>query len=250
MENNSSPFGTVAPQGIDIAQAVGDALNVVFSHLDLMGDFVATTLATQGSESFVKDNDGPLHDYVVGALTDLAPVIGMGVAFAQDIIATQPRRLAWWQPSITGIKPLRLNLDPASVDVYEYPDMDWFRLVRDGRQRVAFGPYVDYSGSNEFTVTMASPISLNGRFLGVAGADLSLELLENRWLELLRESALDAALLNSEHHVVLSNCARWATSDRLRKIPAAGSDGFLDVVEVPGGTGWVVALADRGPHNP
>lgn len=155
------------------------------------------------------------------------------------------RYMAWWQRhhSRDAVAP---ELDPRSVDVYDYLQMDWFQLAQGGQARVAYGPYVDYSGSDMYTITATIPVVADGAFLGVAGADLVVGEIEHRLLEVLRGTSADAVVVNTERRVIAANTPRWIVGSRLPALPQVGADDqdeFADVAELPLGTGWVVAVA-------
>ena len=231
------------PDAGELARAVREVLDAVCVHLDRMAHELVEVVREGGPRPLVESDLDRLRDDVLTTMPRLGHVIGMGFAAAPDVIAEQPHCLLWWQRHGARIDRLRLNLDPRAVDVYDYQQMDWYRLARDEQRRVAFGPYVDYSGSDQVTVTVSIPVRIGDRFVGVAGADLNLAALEEQWIGVLSPSVADAVLLNSERRVVVSNSTRWVVSERLRQVPVAGHGGFVDVAEVPDGTGWLVALA-------
>ncbi len=135
---------------------------------------------------------------------------------------------------------LRLNFDPTSIDVYDYLQMDWYQLAQRGQQRVAYGPYVDYSGSDMYTITATIPVIADGTFLGVAGADLVVGDVERRLIEVLRHTDEDAVVVNTERRVIAANTPRWLVGSRLDTVPTVG-DTYRDVAELPLGTGWSAA---------
>ncbi|WP_299558082.1 hypothetical protein [uncultured Mycolicibacterium sp.] len=177
-----------------------------------------------------------------------ALVWGMGFLAAPGVVEGRERYLAWWQRNSGGrVARLRLNFDPTSVDVYDYLQMDFFRLAAAGRARVAFGPYVDYSGSDMYTITATVPVVADGTFLGVAGADLVVGEVERRLLAVLRGTDEETLIVNAERRVLAANTPRWFVGSRLPEMPAVGDESgsgeFREVAELALGTGWVVAVA-------
>ena len=197
-------------------------------------------------------------------------VWGMGFIAAPFVVDGKERYLAWWQRNDDRVARLRLNFDPGSVDVYDYIQMDWYQLAQRGQRRVAYGPYVDYSGSDMYTITATIPIVADGVFLGVAGAglvvgggeghppgapddqtDADLAWLvgevERHLLEALRQTGDDAVVVNTERRVIAANTARWFVGSRLPAMPVVGPSAdafaFREVAEMPLGTGWVLAIA-------
>jgi hypothetical protein len=128
---------------------------------------------------------------------------GAGFVAAPGVITGKDRHLEWWQRTASGdggpdeFARIRLNLDPESIDLYDYLDMDWFTIPqREGRPHV-YGPYIDFSGADRYVVTMTVPVTgaraagepepggpatgvpptgvpatVGREFLGVAGADI------------------------------------------------------------------------------
>lgn len=238
------------PNAEDLAGNIGALVNAVCVHLDHLARLVQASRRAAGGRPLREGDLTSVRDEIVAILPGLPHYIGLGYAAAPEVMLDEPLYLLWWQRRGDQIGRLRLNLDPRHVDVYDYQTMDWFRLARDENRRVAFGPYVDYSGSDEVTITVSLPVVVDGAFVGVVGADLAYAEVERRWIEVLRSSAIDGVLVNSERRVVTTNSTRWVVSQRLPELPEAGSGPFSDVAMVPDGTGWVVALANSSPSTP
>ncbi|MGW0157777.1 cache domain-containing protein [Mycobacterium sp. NPDC003323] len=183
-----------------------------------------------------------LHRLLAELIGDDHGLWGMGFVAAPFVVEGCERYMAWWQRHNERIARLRLNFDPTSIDVYDYLQMDWYQLAQRGQQRVAYGPYVDYSGSDMYTITATVPVLADGAFLGVAGADLVVGDVERRLIEVLRHADGDAVVVNTERRVIAANTPRWYVGSRLPAVPAQ-DDTFSDVAELPLGLGWAVALA-------
>jgi hypothetical protein len=193
-----------------------------------------------------------LQRLLVEFLGEESAVWGMGFIAAPGVLDGHERYLLWWQRHGERVARLRLNFDPSSVDVYDYLQMDWYQLALRGQARVAYGPYVDYSGSDMYTITATIPIVADGVFLGVAGADLVVAEVEHRLLAVLRQTPEDAVVISAERRVIIANTPRWLVGSRVKKMPSAGPSGdrspYREVVEMPLGTGWVLAVA-RPPNS-
>jgi hypothetical protein len=177
---------------------------------------------------------------------DVTPVlIGCGVVAAPDLLSDRGLHVVWWERGMLGGVPKRLvlDLDDGAEDSYDYPSMPWFTTPRDEDRRAVFGPYVDYRGANRYVYTFAVPVRADGAFLGVAGADVSVQTLEPVLLAALKPLAADAVVVSADRRVVVANSARWAVGSRLKSFPEAGTAGFRSVHPVDDGLGWVVAVA-------
>lgn len=157
---------------------------------------------------------------------------GTGVVIEPGTLTDQDRYLEWWRAP--GPRRLSLDLDPGSETFYDYTQMEWFAVPRDTGQRVASGPWVDYSGADRYVVTFARPVfDGRGRFVGVAGADVPLTGLEQAVMPALRSAAADLALVNGRGRVVASSSAAVAPGTLLRSV---AEERVTPVAEL--GPGW------------
>ncbi|WP_324789314.1 cache domain-containing protein [Streptomyces sp. H51] len=240
------------PDAATLARTASDVLEPVFARLSRIADAVVESRPPRGGWS--EAHLAKVQKLLVELVAEDRLAVGYGFAAAPGQIDGQDRYIAWWQRQGERVVRLRLNFDPMSVDVYDYLQMEWFQLARQPRGRVAYGPYVDYSGSELYVVTAAVPIVADGDFLGVAGVDLSVGDLERRLIAVLRGARTEAVLVNAERRVVAANTPRWVIGARLPQMPApsgsAALSPFVDVAELPLGTGWVLALAEsEAPAN-
>jgi hypothetical protein len=183
---------------------------------------------------------------------------GAGIVAAPDVVAGKHRHLEWWQRTASGeggagqggesFARIRLNLDPESIDLYDYLDMDWFTVPGRERRRYVYGPYVDFSGADRYVLTMTVPVADGPEFLGVAGVDLRMSHLEPELLAVLRAVPAAAALVTSERRVVAANTPHWISGTRLDQLPAPGDRAFDDrafdaVTAIGADSGWLLAAA-------
>src|SRR5215469_2383150 len=129
---------------------------------------------------------------------------GAGVVAEPGVVAGKQRHLEWWQRTSAdgggqeGFARIRLNLDPESVDLYDYLDMDWFTMPRKLGKRYVYGPYVDFSGADRYVLVLTIPVfggPGKGEFLGIAGADIRMSHLEPELLAILRPVPVPAVLV-------------------------------------------------------
>ena len=149
------------------------------------------------------------------------PVYGAGFIAALDWLADARSHLAWWQ----GADRAKLVLASQSVnkELIDYSELEWYRVPQaTGHPHVA-GPYVDYLCSDEYTITVAAPVDLDGEFVGVAGLDLLIDQVERDLLPRLRAFGDDISIVNGVGRVLLSTSARRETGDSIR---GAALDGF------------------------
>ena len=228
-----------------LAEEASNTLEPVYAHLDRVVDEVLRCRPPRAALS--EAHFSGLQRLVADVLTAERGMWGMGFIAAPFVVDGLERFLAWWQRHDDRVTRLRLNFDPTSIDVYDYLQMDWYQLAQRGQRRVAYGPYVDYSGSDMYTITATTPVVADGTFLGVAGADLVVGEVERRLLDVLRRTTEDAVVVSTERRVIAANTPRWFVGSRLPAMPTAGPRadpaGFREVAELPVGIGWVLAIA-------
>lgn len=232
---------TAETLAVEASQAVGHVY-------DLLGRVADEVLHSRPPRSALSESHfAGLQRLIADLLATESGVWGIGFVAAPFVVDNRERYMAWWQRHHERVSRLRLNFDPNSIDVYDYLQMDWYQLAQRGQQRVAYGPYVDYSGSEMYTITATIPVIAEGVFLGVAGADLVVGDIERRLIDVLRRCDDDAVVVNTEHRVIAANTARWFVGSRLPAAPrtdemSSAFSAFGDVAELPLGTGWTLAI--------
>ncbi|TGD84886.1 hypothetical protein BayCH28_23475 [Mycolicibacterium sp. CH28] len=236
---------TSAPSARRLAEQATQTLEPIY---ELLGRVAEEVLASRPARAALTEAHFSGLQRLLADLVGRDPGIGgMGFVAAPFVVDGLERYMAWWQRQNERVARLRLNFDPTSIDVYDYLQMDWYQLAQRGQARVAYGPYVDYSGSDMYTITATIPVIADGTFLGVAGADLVVGRVERRLIDVLRQTSEDAVVVNAERRVIAANTPRWIVGSRLAAMPAAGPaadpGAFREVAEMPLGTGWVLAIA-------
>ena len=193
---------------------------------------------------------------------------GAGVVAAPGVVAGKQRHLEWWQRTMAAdggkdaFARIRLNLDPESVDLYDYLDMDWFTVPGKLARRYVYGPLIDFSGADRYVLTLTIPVfgdralgaGTSGpghgpkaagerEFLGIAGTDIRMSHLEPELLAMLRPVPVPAVLVTGERRVVAANTPRWIPGTRLGRLPAPGDGTFAAVTEIGADSGWLLAAA-------
>lgn len=236
------------PDAATLARAVSEVLEPTFSRLARVAAAVAASRPGDGAV-WSECHLGGVVDQVDVAIAEDTLAVGMGFAAAPGAVEGRDRFMAWRQRLGERVMRLQLNFDPTSVDVYDYLQMEWFQLAEQGRERVAFGPYVDYSGAGLYVVTLTIPVLIDGAFVGVVGADLIAHELEKRLVGVLQTCPLDAVVISAERRVIAANTPRWVAGARLRALPDVGVPAerseFVDVAALPVGTGWTLALSEK-----
>jgi DNA-binding FadR family transcriptional regulator len=207
-------------------EEVGESLERLFGVLDGLGRKLVD-LAAAADGALQRDDLAKLRPAIFGLLAshrDLAA--GAGVITAPAVIADAPLWLEWWWTTPAGsAEQLRVNLDPAAPDFFDYTTAAWYtaaeRLSSGG---AATGPYVDYFCTGEYTVTLSVPVRADGRFLGVAAADVLASNLEGQVLPALLATGRPVALTSPEGRVIAATTADLVPGAR---VPPSGPTAVL-----------------------
>ncbi|GAA0392159.1 cache domain-containing protein [Microbispora corallina] len=151
-----------------------------------------------------------------------ALIAGIGFIAAPGLLADAPWYLEWWQENPAG-DPVQLlrDLDPSSSAFYDYTHWDWYTGPLSGAELTVCGPYVDYLCTDEYSLTLSVPVTVEGAFAGVAAADVFVRRFEGAVLPALRGIPAPAFLVNAGGRVVASNTARWTAGSVYR-----GGEGY------------------------
>jgi hypothetical protein len=216
-----------------------DELEQVFGALDsLAGQFCA--LCRSGRPG--REDLAPLRPAIFELLhAHRGLVAGAGIITAPDLLRDAPRWLEWWFTNATGTpESLRINLDPAAPDFFDYTTADWYATPLVSMARRVAGPYVDYACTNEYAITLSTPVPDGDELLGVAAADVLVSSLETRVLPALTGFDQPVVLANADGRVIASNSPRWAPGMRVAVDGATASPD-------PGSPlrSWVLVDVDR-----
>jgi hypothetical protein len=184
---------------------------------------------------------------VRGAISDVLGahpsfVAGCGVVPAPDLLADAPYWMEWfWSVPDRDPEALRVNLEPAAPDFFDYTTADWFVTPQRTGQRHIAGPYVDYVCTNEYATTLALPVQARGEFVGIVALDVTVSGWERRILPALRAIGDPVTLTNASGRVIASTSAlrspgrRIDASDGARLIGSTAV-GWRLLREEPAGT--------------
>ena len=169
--------------------------------------------------------------------------VGVGLVVAPRREAELPLRLEWWQvdPERGHLRTLEPDLRPTSLGYYDYTATEWFDVPRRTGRRHVVGPYVDVHGTGRYLLTLTEPVHVDGEFVGVVGADVSVRRFEGHLLRVLGRGAAPFLLLSGEDRVVLSTAPRWLVGTLLPPGTTPCGPG-AEVAGLP----WRLVLVDDG----
>lgn len=219
---------TEAPGVLDDLDA---ELSRVFGTLtELASEYVELVTSAQDAGDRVVSTDLAALRPTIVAILDSHPgtIVGAGVITAADLLADTTRWLEWWWPR-TGTPPeqLRVNLDPAAPDFYDYTSEDWYTHPEQTRDIGIAGPFVDHVCTGTYSATLTVPALRGNDFLGVAAADILVSSIERRLLPRLLQLGRPLVVVTPAGRVVVSTDAAWAPGVLL---PSGWADRPVDPV--------------------
>lgn len=143
-------------------------------------------------------------------------VHGGGFVAAPGLLDDAPWWLEWFGWDAGAVQRLVSETDPSGAHFFDYTLMPWYSGPRDRRPpaRAVTGPYVDYLCTDDYTLTFTEAVRRrDGSFAGVAGVDVRILAVEQRFLAELRGSGRLLVLVNELGRVALSTSARLLSGD-------------------------------------
>jgi hypothetical protein len=238
-----SPAARSASSRSDEVARVGSAVSEVVERLFGTVAAVRAAALRSSARDGLRAGRPVLDDSVRDLLREAGQLaVGLGLVVAPQPEQGHPLRLEWWQVDPDGghLRTLEPDLKPTSLGYYDYTATEWFDVPRRTGRRHVVGPYVDVHGTGRYLLTLTEPVVVDGEFVGVAGADVSVRRFETHLLEVLGRLPAPFLLLNDEDRVVLSTAPRWLVGGLLP--PGAGPSG--PGAAVPG-VPWRLHLVDQ-----
>ena len=208
---------------------VSSSISAVFADLEEVAG--AVTAAAQAASGVPRRSDYlfPRQDLAnfIKLHSDL--IIGAGIAYAPGSLPEAPHWLEWWRAQPKG-EPrfVTHDLNPDSLNYYDYTGREWFTLPSAAGHPLAVGPYVDFGGINVSIITLCVPAA-TPQGTHILGCDLTLANLEGVFLRALQLRDPAVVLLGPNGRVIASNNARIATGTLLLEEDLKRADLSLDV---------------------
>ena len=205
-----------ASSALDVLARITDEFEQIFGSLRPLAASFADLVA--GTAAGRSDDVSELRQVALDVLDGHHGLVaGAGAVAAPGRMPESRYWLQWWWTRTSGEpEALRVNLDPAAPDFFDYTSADWYITPMRTRTPHVAGPYVDYACTSEYALTVAVPVTVDGHFAGVAAADVLVSRLERQLLPALRTLSRPAVLLNAGGRVIASSSPRFASGMRVR----------------------------------
>jgi hypothetical protein len=217
-----------------IARRIASTIDPVFAMIDGWLDVLEAELAGRyaGAHSGSPEPHAAALDTVVATLVSVelerpgSLITGAGFVAAPGFLADAPWHLAWWlsgsntfgigPDTASALRRLDAVSDPDSEQFRDYTTLEWWRIPAHTGTRHLTGPYVDYLCTDDYTVTITTPVRVAGEMAGLVGTDMYVARLEQVLLPVIHESGHPCTLVNASGRIVASTDARRATGALLR----------------------------------
>jgi len=159
-------------------------------------------------------------------------ITGAGVAMAPNTLTDAELWMQWWVHEPSGPVQLRPQLDPGTPGYYNYPSAVWFSQTAQDLAPHLAPPHFDDGGTDAWMVTATVPVIVQGRLLGLACAELTLERMNSLVTPALLAIPAPAALVSPEGLVVASthpDLLPGATADHLHGLLTKQTAAFTEV---------------------
>lgn len=225
---------TVAEVSADVTAAL-DALDDLTGRAFGVAEAIATATLRQLEPA------GPPRRSVLTGIDDLTIdlversdglIQGAGFVAAVGLFDDVPWWLEWFARDDGKVQQLLVETDPHGGGFYDYENLPWYVVPRDTGHRHVTGPYVDYLCTEDYTLTFTTPLTVGGRFVGVAGADVRVRAAEEWVLPALRAARSRLVVLNAHGRILASNSGRHVCGDLVEEVDIAAA--WASTRPVPG----------------
>ncbi|MET0812286.1 MAG: cache domain-containing protein [Microbacterium sp.] len=235
---------TVTRSIADVAAHVATTIDDIFATIDGWRALLEDRLGMDAAPTAAAV-DPLIETFAVPAVGGGTLLTGAGFVAAPGVLADAEWHLAWWLADPrTRARRLATIDDPAHDQFRDYTTLEWWRVPASTGARHLTGPYVDYVCTDDYTVTITTPVMVGGRMLGVVGADALVDRLERALLPVLRSGGAPATVVNASGRVVTSTDARREPGSILRLAGLAGAIASPGTLAPLDGGGGVVACGD------
>ncbi|RXZ47191.1 hypothetical protein, partial [Agromyces binzhouensis] len=207
-----------------IARRIADVIDPVFALIDGWQQGLRARLASE-PEPRAAALDPAVAATVAAELDRPGTLItGAGFVAAPGYLADAPWHLAWWLSDgnpfrgvpARGIRRLDAVSDPDAESFRDYTTLEWWRVPERTGTRHLTGPYVDYLCTDDYTVTVTTPVTVDGEMVGLVGADMYVARLEQALAPVLRDADRTLTVVNASGRIVASTDPHRATGALLR----------------------------------
>jgi hypothetical protein len=238
----------------EIATYIAETIDPVFATIDAWRDILESELSRRPhpTAAFV---DPIISDLVHPALVGPGLITGAGFVATPGSLVDAHWHLAWWLAGTGarnpgGVRRLEVVSDPESENFRDYTGLEWWRVPARTGSRHLTGPYVDYVCTDDYTITVTTPVRVGGEMVGVVGTDAYAARLEHELRQVIRAAGAPCVVVNASGRIVTATESRREPGAMLRieglleaLAPLREADPIEVAVVLPGGQ-TVLACGD------
>jgi DNA-binding FadR family transcriptional regulator len=225
----ASQADPAAVEGRSIVEQLSQIVESVLASLDLIAGQVEELMPRVQDASDFRTR---LSRAVLSAAADI-DLDGLGYIAEPGVVPGSEYVIAWWHLTSDGLTVDDSHvLDPDRDDFYDYTTHEYFTVPKLALSPHAQGPYVDYGGTNDYSITFSRPVMRDSRFIGITAADVSVASIERQLAPWLASRERSCVVFNSERRVIVANTVAHTVGEVL---PDECGDG-----EPVGPIGWSV----------
>jgi hypothetical protein len=203
-----------------IAAHIAETIDPVFATIDDWRDILEAEL-DRLAEPTAAVVDPIISALVHPALEGPGLITGAGFVAAPGYLADAQWHLAWWLAGAGSRKPggvrrLEAESDPESENFRDYTGLEWWRVPARTGTRHLTGPYVDYVCTDDYTITITTPVRIAGEMVGVVGTDAYAARLEQELRQVIGGAGAPCAVVNASGRVVTATESRREPGSMLR----------------------------------
>lgn len=217
--------------------ALTDYIDAELAPLHRLAEELRGLIEAAGGDPLPESALTPVVDPIKTSLARGVALVGLGYSAGRGILRDNDDYLLWFQKDAAGCRRLVLNLDADDVDFYDYHDTEWFSGARELGRPSIYGPYLDYAGSNRLVYTFAVPVVAQRGFVGVAGGDLDVAVVESRFADVMGQLDRPAVAMTRDRVVITEVRSPWMPGERV-PLGALGDGGWRSCGSIGDWTGW------------
>ncbi|WP_127473545.1 cache domain-containing protein [Microbacterium sulfonylureivorans] len=214
----------------EVAGHVAATIDDIFAMIDGWRAVLEHGLSQDGALA-AATVDPLVESFAVPAVSGGTLLTGAGFVATPGTLRDAEWHLAWWLGGSgveRAVRRLATIDDPSHEQFRDYTGLEWWRVPAQTGSRHLTGPYVDYVCTDDYTVTITTPVMVQGAMVGVVGADALVDRLERELLPAMRSGGTPATLVNASGRVVTSTDARREPGAILR------GEGLIEAVRNAG----------------
>ena len=233
--------------GTTVCEVIGSASEIAAAVERLVGDVEG------GPHRTVKADLETLNPFIESLIEKHGELlVGAGFVADPEFLEDAAHWMDWRLAGDNEFRQLEVSLDANDISNYDYIHAEWFESPKRGADAAIVGPYVDFGGTNAYVVTITVPVRLDDVFLGVAGADLSVDRVEAILRRMTRRLGLAAMVITAEGRVVASSIPRQYPGTLLRNLDSrrrggGHADPAMRIFDCPGLPWRLVVLSCDDP---